>query len=196
EARHAAPVERDDLSVDQAVRQPAAVTRDLGELVRPVEPLAGANGRLAVRDAHLHAIAVELDLVAPARLRRGALDESCQLRRHEFRGSRLAVRSPLAGAAGAGANLRPVAGACRPLRHERRRSRALPVRDLRHPAARCDRSIALQQPVTVVSRVAVAVLDQEPVRALSRVAIPLQAYEDPFALEALAGEQELELAGL
>ena len=45
---------------------------DGGELLRPVQPLARAQRRLAVLDAQLQAIAVELDLVRPAGVRRAA----------------------------------------------------------------------------------------------------------------------------
>ena len=45
----------------------APALRDLRELRRPVEALAGPQRRLAALDAQLHAVAVELDLVGPAR---------------------------------------------------------------------------------------------------------------------------------
>ena len=60
-----------------------------GELRRPVQPLARAQRRLAVLDAQLHAIAVELDLMHPARAGRRPLD---QLGRAAARRSRASPR--------------------------------------------------------------------------------------------------------
>ena len=61
--------------------RPAAGLRDRGELRRPVEPLARAHDGLAVLDAQLHAIAVELDLVHPVLPRGRAAHALAELRR-------------------------------------------------------------------------------------------------------------------
>src|SRR5581483_8927703 len=53
EIRIAVLIERDDLAVDQDIRQRVALLRDRLELVGPVQPLAGLERRLAVLDAQL-----------------------------------------------------------------------------------------------------------------------------------------------
>ena len=85
EIRRAVVIERDDLAVDHHVRQCAAVPGDGGELFGPVEAFAGFQGRLAVLDAQLHAVAVELDLMAPAVSARRAFDGGAELRCDEIR---------------------------------------------------------------------------------------------------------------
>ncbi|MHC2538448.1 hypothetical protein ACVJMY_008017 [Bradyrhizobium diazoefficiens] len=93
--RRAVVVERDNLAVDHGLRQRIRLLRDGGELVGPVETLAGLQRRLAVLDAKLHAVAIELDLVAPAVAGRRTLDRRAELRRDEIRHlrDRLGVRS-------------------------------------------------------------------------------------------------------
>ena len=70
----------------------ARLLRDGAELVGPVQPLAGLQRRLAVLDPQLHAIAVELDLVAPAVAARRPLDRGAELRRDEIRHRRDLLR--------------------------------------------------------------------------------------------------------
>src|SRR5205823_11041007 len=83
--RRSVVIERDDLAVDHHIRHRTRLLRNRSELVGPVETLAGLQRRLAVLDAKLYAIAVELDLVAPAFAGRRALDRRAELRRHEVR---------------------------------------------------------------------------------------------------------------
>jgi hypothetical protein len=78
-------VERAGFAVDHAVRK---LRRDIGdrlELGRPVEPLARPQDRLAVLDPELQAIAVELDLMHPARLGWRAVDQLAELGLEEAR---------------------------------------------------------------------------------------------------------------
>ena len=77
-------VERHRLAVDHAVRQALGLLGDGGEFLRPVQPLAGAQHRLAVLDAQLQAIAVELDLVRPAGAAGRLLDQLGELRLDEL----------------------------------------------------------------------------------------------------------------
>ena len=63
----------------------AASSGDRAELRGPVEALAGLQRGLAVLDAQLDAIAVELDLMHPARRRRRARERVAELRRDEVR---------------------------------------------------------------------------------------------------------------
>src|SRR6202012_1573873 len=66
EIRIAFMIERNDLAVDHDVGQRSALFGNRLELAGPVEALACSQNGLAVLDPHLHAIAVEFDLVAPA----------------------------------------------------------------------------------------------------------------------------------
>ena len=85
EIRRAVVVERDDLAVDQQSGSALRLLGDGRELVGPVQALAGLQRGLAVLDAQLHAIAVELDLVAPAVAAGGRSTERAELRRDEIR---------------------------------------------------------------------------------------------------------------
>src|SRR5882757_4927535 len=96
-----------DFAIDQrgARRQLRDGGGEVRKFGRPVEPLAGQQPNVAVREAGLDAIAVELDFVhpAPAARRRGA--QSRQRWRHEGRERRamrpgflLALRAALLGA--------------------------------------------------------------------------------------------------
>src|ERR1700733_5296724 len=58
-------IERDDLAVDQTIGQRTGLLGDGQEFVGPVQPFAGSKHSVAVLDPHLHAVAVELDLMAP-----------------------------------------------------------------------------------------------------------------------------------
>ena len=72
-------VERNDLSVDDAIGQPASRFGNGGKLCSPVEALARAHHGLAALHAQLHAVAVELDLMNPVRPDGGRLTllQSC-----------------------------------------------------------------------------------------------------------------------
>ncbi len=83
--RRAFMVERDDLAVNQHIGQRAALFGDRMKLVGPVQTFAGFKPGLAALDAQLHAIAVELDLVAPAFPARRPIDRGAELRRDEIR---------------------------------------------------------------------------------------------------------------
>ena len=85
EVGRAMGIERHRLAIDHAVRQLRRLLGDRRELLRPVEALARAQPGLAVLDAQLQAIAVELDLVRPSGLRGRALDQLAELRFDEGR---------------------------------------------------------------------------------------------------------------
>ncbi len=85
EIRRAVLVEGHDLAVDQAIGQGVGLARDAPELRRPVEALARAQRRASLLDAQLHAIAVELDLVAPAFALGRMIDELGELGLEENR---------------------------------------------------------------------------------------------------------------
>jgi hypothetical protein len=76
-------VQRTGLAIDHAIGQLLGDIGDRLELVRPVEALARLERRLAVLDPELQAIAVELDLVHPARFGRRAVDQLGELRLDE-----------------------------------------------------------------------------------------------------------------
>ena len=63
---HAVVVQRDDFAVDQRIGQRPGCFRDGAELVGPVQPFSGQQRHIAILDSQLHAVAVELDLMAPA----------------------------------------------------------------------------------------------------------------------------------
>ena len=83
EVRRAVAAERHDLAVDQAIGQGLRLAHDRVEFLRPVETLARAQHRAAVRDAQLHAVAVELDLMAPSLAVGRPGDELGEFRLHE-----------------------------------------------------------------------------------------------------------------
>ena len=167
-----------DLAVDDAVRQLLGRLGDRLELLRPVEALAGLQRRLAVLDAQLQAIAVELDLVRPAGAARRTLDQLGELRLDEVRHRADLLRPWPCGSRRHGAcRRRPSCCSARP----RRPSRFLPVMNgLRRLAlaggdlAPCvrpeatERVVLLEQRVVVaLVRALVAMLDQQPVGALA-----------------------------
>src|SRR4029450_10383689 len=78
-------IERHRLAVDHAIRQLLRLLGSRLELLRPVQALARAQARLAVLDAQLQAIAVELDLMRPAGRGGGTLDQLAELRLDEGR---------------------------------------------------------------------------------------------------------------
>ena len=206
EIRHAALVERHRLAVDHAVRQALGLLGDGGKFRRPVQPLAGAQHRLAVLDAQLQAIAVELDLVRPAGAAGRLLVQLGELRLDEF-----GHRRDLAGLGLGGRDggllaaillvaLPHRAGRALLAGHERRRRPARAERDLLQGAARGDRLGILQKRVLVaLVGELVAMLDQQPVGALAAaastlLAVPFHAHQHPAAMQALAFEDELEVA--
>ena len=191
EVRRAVVIERDDLAVDHHVRQRAALPGDGGELFGPVEALAGFQGRLAILDAQLHAVAVELDLMAPAAPLGRAFDGGAELRRDEIRycrdlfrpgaarrRSRRLATPPCVFARASAASPRLECQTASALalppfaEHERLWRLALALRDLLHRSARGDRFILFQDIVglTFLGEF-VAVLDQKPVGALAAGAV-------------------------
>ena len=193
EIRRAVLVQRHDLAVEQAIGQRARGLGDAAELGGPVEPLARAKLCVAVFDAELHAIAVELDLVRPARLRRGALDQLAELRLDETRHGRRRR-----GLGGFITLLDPRRHRPRGLaRDEGRRRLALAGRDRVQAAAGGDGFGVRQEGIAVaLAGGVVAVLDQQPVGALAAPAVVLHAHEHPAALQPLAFQSEFQVAAL
>src|SRR5262249_61439245 len=74
--------------------RPGGGRGDVGTFSEPIEALGGAPADLPVGEPSLDAVAVELDLVRPARAARGRRAQGCKRRRHEVRQSR-AARPPL-----------------------------------------------------------------------------------------------------
>ena len=66
EIRGAILVQGAYLAIDDRVRQLAGGSRDGRIFGGPVETLAGLQGYLAIKHAHLDAVAIELDLMQPA----------------------------------------------------------------------------------------------------------------------------------
>src|SRR5579871_784812 len=85
EVRDALLIQRDDLTIDQDIRQRGCLFGYRLELIGPVEPLAGLEADVALFDAKLHTVTVELDLVAPALAVRRPLDRRAKLRLDEVR---------------------------------------------------------------------------------------------------------------
>ena len=88
---------RDHLAVDQRLlgRQPGDRLGNRRKFLLPVEPLAGQEPDVTVVQACLDAIAVELDLVNPARVVGSSLAYRCKARRNEIR-QRCTARGELA----------------------------------------------------------------------------------------------------
>src|SRR5262249_17281782 len=142
--------ERDRLAVDHAVGKLLGRLGDGREFLRPVEALAGAQDRLAILDAQLQAVAVELHLVRPAARRRRALDQLGELGLDELR-HRLDLLGPST-RLGEGGRVAPAflvalphrAGAALLGGHEWRRRVAGADRDLLQGAAGGDRARVFQ----------------------------------------------------
>ena len=202
--RRALGIERDDLAVDQHVGQRAAFPGDRLELVGPVQPLARLQRGLAVLDAQLHAIAVELDLVAPARAAGRPLDGRAELRRDEvghradllgFGQHRFALRARFRGFAPVGMPDRIGLAAPALRGHERFWRTALAGGDFFHRAARGDGAILVENIVGLAFfGELVAVLDQQPVGALAAAAVVAHAHQHPTAVQLLAIQRELQVA--
>jgi hypothetical protein len=93
EAGNAVVVLDHHLAVDQraARRQLGDSSGDVGELARPIEPLAREQAHVTVLQPRLNAVAVELDLVHPALAARRGRAQRGERRRHEV-GQRRGVR--------------------------------------------------------------------------------------------------------
>ena len=211
-------VQRDDFTVDQRIGQRLGCSRESAELAGPVQSLAGQQRDLAILDPQLHAVAVELDFMAPAVRVRRPLDGGAELRRDEIRHFRNLLRlGALRRRPGSG--LRRGAQRCRfpagarvsriaPVRvpdrvslrlalgqHERFRRLALALRDLRHRPSRGHGAILLQDVVGLAFfGVFVAVLDQEPVGALAAVAVALHSHQHPASVQLVAVQDEFQVA--
>jgi len=157
EIRCAVLVQRAGFAVYHAVRQLPGDVRDRLELCRPVETLARLECRLAAGDAQLQAIAIELDLVHPARRRRRLIDQLGELRLDEGRDGAdllrlgLGLRRHRRPAAALLVALPDRAGGALPRGHERRRCLAGADGDLLQGAARRDRGVVLLQQGIVVA---------------------------------------------
>ena len=211
-------VQRDDFAVDQRIGQRLGCSRDGAELVGPVQPFAGQQRHVAILDPQLHAIAVELDLVAPAVRIRRPLDGGAKLRRDEIRhrGNLLRLgalrrrtrpglrRGSQCRCFPAGARVGRIAavrvpdrvGLCLALgQHERLWRLALALRDLRHRSPRGHGAILFQDVVGLAFLGEfVAVLDQEPVGALAAVAVALHPHQHPAAVQLVAMQREFQVA--
>jgi hypothetical protein len=206
EVRRAIGAQGAGLAVDQARGKRLRVLGDLAELRRPVEAGAGLQRRAAVLDAQLQAIAVELDLMAPAGPLRRAVHRLGELRRHEAgQGRGLQLRRRRGAQRGrSGGLVLPVFAVGLPdtLRHspkfaghETLGPLALAGGDLLHAAARGDRGgLTLDQHVAVaLERPAVVVLDQQPTWSLFALAA-LHTHQHEAALQPLAVEDDLQVA--
>ena len=211
EVRCALLVERHRLTVEDAVRQRLSLPGDGRELPGPVEALAGAKLSLAILDAKLQAIAVELHLMRPACRGRRSLDQLGQLRLDERRhrgdrpdrrlGLAFHFRFSLRGHSGLAAVLLVAlpdgAGAALLAGHEGLGRFAGAQPDFLQGASGGDRFGIFQDLVVVaLVRGGVAMLDQQPVGALAALAVPLHAHQHPAPLEPLAHQAELEIAAL
>src|SRR3954471_18085648 len=78
-------VQSDYLAIDQGVRQTACGFRDVRELFGPVQTLAGLQGGPAIFDTELHAVAVQLDFMAPALTAGRTFDQRAELRGYKVR---------------------------------------------------------------------------------------------------------------
>ena len=159
EARHAALVQGDDLAVEEAIGQRLPRVRDFREAARPVESLARAERGRAAGHAHLHPVAVELDLVPPAGARRHEADEPRELGRDELRrvdaaALRLRDRAPRS------CGRRGSRGSRAWRLHEGSRPGAAAGRDVGHAPSRGDRAVLAQERVAILLGKPVPVLDQ------------------------------------
>src|SRR6266478_3089574 len=84
EIGRAVVVEGDDFAVDQYIRKSASFSCDRQKFFGPIQTLAGLERGLAIRDAQLHPVAVEFDLVTPAFRIGRPVDRDTELRRDEI----------------------------------------------------------------------------------------------------------------
>ena len=181
--RHVVFGEGTQLAVDDAVGPFRGVRRMGREPIRPVQSLAGAQGRLPAANADLDAIAVELDLVGPAGAARGIVADLAELDRDEGRGflerRGCGFRSGRCLSAG-GLGRRPLFPA---------------LGDLGHCPARGDRGVDLHIGVALaVDGEIVDLLDEQPVVALGGFSpIALEPDQGPFPFQPFAVQDHLDL---
>lgn len=204
-------VERDDLAIDDTIRQALERLGHGPEPLRPVEALARLQGDLAASDTRLDAIAVELDLMDPSATGRRPLHTLTELWRDEIRQVRRCGATRFRSSACslglcrlARPRLRRQALLAIPdgigidslLGHQERLGRtAAPGGDRLHRSARGHRGVGFQDRIAIgIDRMVVAMLDQEPVCPLAAVAVMLHAHQHEAALQPLAVERELEVA--
>ena len=163
----------------------------------PVVAVAREQAHVAAVDAGEHAVAVELDLVASSRRRRAALRPASRAAGCELRRAAPACgAASLVGRRGVRhgdrrfAARRPVFArrARWPGAWPRRLRRSAPV-DSTLSGTRLDDAVLGGRPREVV-----ALLDQQP-RLLAFVVAPVHAHQRPAAVQLLAVQLELELAG-
>ena len=156
EVAHAALVEHHDLAVEPAAagRQRAQRGGDLGEPLRPVEPVAGEQARVPAAGARRYPVAVVLDLVDPALPLGRALDQRRQRERHGVRDGRPLLAACLRGGSVGRAGGVRRAGPVVP---------RLPGGDLVHAAPAGDAAVGAAPRVRLAgARLLVALLDEEP----------------------------------
>src|SRR5262249_28267409 len=83
--RHTIRIERAHFAIDHAVGKARRISRDLRELLGPVEALTRAQTRLPILDAKLQTVAIEFRFVHPARARGWRFNQPRQLRLGELR---------------------------------------------------------------------------------------------------------------
>src|SRR6516165_6498294 len=208
--RRAVLVKGYDFAVDESVGKLASLLCDRRKLFDPIQALARLQARLAILDAQLNTIAVELDFVAPALPTRRALDRGAEFGGDEIRHVRdlarsrsprgrrlrwLLARSACLGRLAAVRMPNRIGlSAARSGRHEWFWRLALAAGDLLHRATGGDRPILLQDVIGLAfPRILVAVLDQEPIGALLAAAIA-HAHQHPAAVQLVALQRELQVA--
>ena len=173
EARQAARIERHGFSVDHAVGESLAVLGNGGEAVGPIKTCTGAKMRPTAGHAHLHAVAVEFDLVRPAGPLRRLIDQLRELRfdkcRYLGNQHRLGARKRTVRGWGARRFAlrrlrrphRVCSGGGRRSQHERFGTFAGAVGNLLERAPGCDRVICLQQRISAAGLgIGILVFDQ------------------------------------
>ncbi len=191
EVRHVIFGQGAQLSIHHRVRPYRRVGRVLGKLRRPVQPGARVELRLPSPDGDLHPIAVELDLVRPARTAGRVVDDLAELDRGEGRRP-----GRLAGQRLGRLRFRRRLLACL-LRRDPLR---LASGDLRQRPAGRHRGVDLGQGVAFArNRMLVLFLDQQPVRprlaGLLRFSpVGLQPDQRPFPDQPFAVQHHLDLA--
>ena len=203
EIRRAMVVECNDLAIDEPIRQRARLLRDSGELVGPVQALAGLEPGLAALDAQLHAVAVEFDLVAPAFPARRTVDRGAELGGDEIRhrgdfpclrGLR-GRRGRCDGFAAVRMPHRIGAGAFGLRHHERLWRLAFACGDLIHGPAGGDRSVGIEHIIGLAfPGIFVAMFDQQPVGALAPIAVATHAHQHKAAVQLVAMQREFQVA--
>ncbi len=207
EIRRAVFIERADLPVDDGIRQVCRRCRNRRILGRPVQALTGLQRHLAVFDARLNAVAVELDLVDPAIARGWAFERFAKLRRYELRhrglcrlfrcwlslcrrirGTFLRRQSMIAVPNGIRLNVAA-------LHHERFWLPALAGGDRLHGSAGGDGGCVVfkDSRAILLDREIVVMLDQQPICALAAVAIIAHPHQHEAAMQPLTFQRKLEI---